>query len=407
MVGTKKTFHKFYNVKHCSLKGCRNNTSTAGLKLFYMPHNKIKFLRWCRRIPNVQKTKSFLRYEANEDAANAAKNICICKFHFEEESFTNPIEKTKLKANAMPSKFYGCDVGPEIEALFSKPIMPTSEGDLCEYSNANVESNADNDSVESNADERDVDVQMFDTGDNDDNDSVDDNSSYNFSGDDDSSDYVPDVDGVDSEDEELTQNEEDALLEEKLIVHMSALSKLMQRCPECGEFISSTTKIKVGFGLIFKLNCISGHVISWESMPLTDNKRRPEDNGLIVASMALEGKTYHDLIPWKRYGLVTPCKSVYNDIERSIVYPAINLEYDEHKENIIGELSNAEDRTIGLSGDSALDSPGSCANIGMGILLDSSRVQFDVDGRPTECNSGTGYVVAFDIRHRADTNHNR
>ena len=57
--------------------------------------------------------------------------------------------------------------------------------------------------------------------------------------------------------------------EKKFIVFDSCLSKLLKRCPECGEVIAQCEKKTTGSMLPVQLTCHSGHMINWDSQPAT------------------------------------------------------------------------------------------------------------------------------------------
>ena len=78
--------------------------------------------------------------------------------------------------------------------------------------------------------------------------------------------------------------------EKKIIVFDSCLSKLLKRCPECGDVIAQCERKTSGSMLSVQLTCHSGHVINWDSQPVV--KRKPLGNLLLAASILFTGNTF-------------------------------------------------------------------------------------------------------------------
>ena len=78
--------------------------------------------------------------------------------------------------------------------------------------------------------------------------------------------------------------------EKKFIVFDSCLSKLLKRCPECGDIIAQCERKTTGSMLSVQLTCHSGHKINWDSQPVV--KRKPLGNLLLAASILFTGNTF-------------------------------------------------------------------------------------------------------------------
>ena len=60
--------------------------------------------------------------------------------------------------------------------------------------------------------------------------------------------------------------------EKKYLVFDSCLSKLLKRCPDCGDVIVQHERKTIGSMLSIELTCPSGHTTNWDSQPVVKKK---------------------------------------------------------------------------------------------------------------------------------------
>ena len=189
--------------------------------------------------------------------------------------------------------------------------------------------------------------------------------------------FITDDDNLPSDDEfEGFSSTPDC--EKKFIVFDSCLSKLLKRCPECGDVIAQCERKSTGSMLSVQLTCHSGHTINWDSQPVV--KKKPLGNLLLAASILFTGNTFAAINRLAScMNLQFFSESVFYDTQQKYLFPVINDAWEAEKQRQI-DILNAKE-VVNLDGDARCDSPGHSAKYGTYTLMDDD----------------TGDVVAFSV----------
>ena len=188
---------------------------------------------------------------------------------------------------------------------------------------------------------------------------------------------MPDDDNIPSEDEfDMGSSTPDK--ERKLIVFDSCLSKLLKRCPECGDVVVKHDSKTTGSMLTVELTCHSGHITHWDSQPVV--RKKTLGNLLLAASILFTGNTFAAI---KRlascFNLQFFSESVFYDTQQKYLFPVVNEAWEAESRYQIQMLT--EKKVVNLDGDGRCDSPGHSAKYGTYTLMDDD----------------TGNVVAFNV----------
>ena len=189
-------------------------------------------------------------------------------------------------------------------------------------------------------------------------------------------------------DEKVTMLSEEEIEEEsstpdcekiKILVFDSCLTKLLKRCPDCGDVNSPTKEQKkIGSMLSIELTCHSGHLMHWESQPAI--KRKPEGNLLLAASILFTGNTFAAINRFAScFNLQFISESVFYDTQQKYLFSVINEAWAAESTPQVEMLKAT--RAVILDGEGRCDSPGHSAKYGTYILMDDD----------------TGNVVAFNV----------
>ena len=188
---------------------------------------------------------------------------------------------------------------------------------------------------------------------------------------------VPEDDNIPSEDEfEGGFSTPDS--EKKFIIFDSCLSKLLERCPECGDVVVKHDSKTTGSMLSVELTCQSGHTIHWDSQPVV--RKKPLGNLLLAASILFTGNTFAAINRLAScFNLQFFSESVFYDTQQKYLFPVVNEAWEAESRQQIQMLTEKE--VVNLDGDGRCDSPGHSAKYGTYTLMDDD----------------TGNVVAFNV----------
>ena len=168
------------------------------------------------------------------------------------------------------------------------------------------------------------------------------------------------------------------IVKKKFIVFDSCLTKLLKRCPDCGDVMAQQKSKTIGSMLSIELTCHSGHLTHWESQPVI--KRKPVGNLLLAASILFTGNTFAAINRLAScFNLQFISESVFYDTQQKYLFPVINEAWAAESTRQV-EMLNGK-RAVNLDGDGRCDSPGHSAKFGTYTLMDDD----------------TGNVVAFNV----------
>ena len=178
--------------------------------------------------------------------------------------------------------------------------------------------------------------------------------------------------------EEIEEDSSTPDCEKKFIVFDSCLTKLLKRCPDCGDVIAQQKSKTIGSMLSIELTCHSGHLTHWESQPVI--KRKPVGNLLLAASILFTGNTFAAINRLAScFNLQFISERVFYDTQQKYLFPVINEAWAAESTRQV-EMLNGK-RAVNLDGDGRCDSPGHSAKFGTYTLMDDD----------------TGNVVAFNV----------
>ena len=166
--------------------------------------------------------------------------------------------------------------------------------------------------------------------------------------------------------------------EKKYLVFDSCLSKLLKRCPDCGDVIVQHERKTIGSMLSIELTCHSGHTTNWDSQPVV--KKKPLGNLLMAASILFTGNTFAAISRFAScFNLQFFSESVYYNTQQKYLIPVVNEAWEAESRRQIEKLNGKA--VVNLDSDGRCDSPGHCAKYGTYTLMDDD----------------TGDVVAFNV----------
>ena len=138
-------------------------------------------------------------------------------------------------------------------------------------------------------------------------------------------------------------------------------------------------------------------------MPYYDKNQKPDANATIPFIMTLNGQTHSHLKGLKdKFGLQVASKTTFRKADHQFSFPIINEFYERHTNDLRDEINLRPDRTVMYGHDSALDSPGHCANIAVNVLMDAGNVEFDGNGIPIATKEGSSKIVTFKVVHTTE-----
>ena len=126
----------------------------------------------------------------------------------------------------------------------------------------------------------------------------------------------------------------------KKIVFDLCLSKLLKRCPECGDVIEQCQRKTTGSMLSVQLACHNGHMINWDSQPVV--KRKPLGKLLLAASILFTGNTFAAINQLASYlNLQFFSESAFYDTQQKYLFPVINDAWEAEKKQRKIDILNA------------------------------------------------------------------
>jgi hypothetical protein len=179
--------------------------------------------------------------------------------------------------------------------------------------------------------------------------------------------------GSDDDDDDDDQDDDDVKLckDKKYIVFDEMLDKLLfsVKCPFCSGSVSHVKKSYVGSMVRATIICTSGHeAMKWASQPSIG--KAPVGNILGAASILFSGNTYNHISHFANlFGLQFFGKTMYYDIQKSVLVPAVNTCYLQHMEDLHKLYKG---KSVCVSGDGRCDSPGYNAKYGSYTLMNST-----------------------------------
>lgn len=374
--------HKFhpvrYNVKSCALSNCKNTSDIVLLLSF--PKKQELYERWVQAVP--QNARSFMMIEyLDPEKASKRKDVKLCIDHFKQDD----------REKAM---FYRGKNRP-VPSQFTIPIPSNQQ----ESTTSEMEDKEDGGYEETNS-----------FGDWSDDEATYDNMESE-SDDENITDY--ECDSEPEEDGDIRRKNQflrtfpprsSCIEQVKVIVCLDALAELFNYCQKCGAKMTSISYCTTGSTLKVKFECVKGCSGIWQSMPNVSNDGRSKglSDVLITSAMTVKGKGYKELEPLESINVLLPSRRTFFRIDNEFTYPAVNDVFTRHLENVKQEISDNEGcsgRTMALSSDACLDSPGFSANIAISTLMDSARITFDDSGTAIGSTPGTGKVLGYALTH--------
>ena len=198
------------------------------------------------------------------------------------------------------------------------------------------------------------------------------------------SDYVPEIESSDDEDEHFHTQEANHVKDRKCIVFESNLDELFNFCGKCGSPVISKTKYFIGAMVGYKVSCHAGHTYTWTSGPV--ERKQPSLNLMSAASIVTTGCTYSRFFSVANaMNLQLFSQPTYDKLQKEFFFPCIQEAWIREEENVREELKKEE--SIIVSGDGRCDSPGHTAKYCSYTLMDTS----------SRHRTGSNKIVAMEL----------
>ena len=127
-------------------------------------------------------------------------------------------------------------------------------------------------------------------------------------------------DESDYEDTKIIQSELSPITDSKFIVFWSCLLPLFNFCFQCFENAAVTKTVTRGSLVIVSMFCKNGHTTHWKS--------QPDINGTAGGNAGI--KETMENIKLKIFS-----RSTFHRLQRTVLFPAINMVYKVHRNNVI------------------------------------------------------------------------
>lgn len=175
----------------------------------------------------------------------------------------------------------------------------------------------------------------------------------------------------------------------KFIVFESQLLDALNICrePDCGKPRIEFRSFITGSMITYESICLDGHRLKWSSQPRLVRKEasRPAGNLLIPGAILTTGNTYKRIKDFSdALGLTIVSKTVYNQVQREYLEPAIQEAWDEQQKGLLAKCR--EKPSVKLCGDGRCDSPGHCAKYGLYSLMLMDETTPDLCDKIIETN---------------------
>ena len=176
-------------------------------------------------------------------------------------------------------------------------------------------------------------------------------------------------DESDYEDTEIIRSELSPITDSKFIVFWSCLLPLFNFCFQCFENAAVTKTVTRGSLVIVSMFCKNGHTTHWKSQP--DINGTAGGNVLLAASILYSGNTFTGIKEMmENLKVKFFSRSTFHRLQRTVLFPAINMVYKVHRNNVIHRCVSQEH--VDLIGDGRSDSPGYNAKYGTYTLMNSA-----------------------------------